>query len=142
MKTVQDLLSAKGDAVWSIAPDQTVYDAIALMSEKNVGALMVVENGELKGIVTERDYAREVVLRDRSSRTTKVSEIMTGNVTSVTPKQGIDDCMLLMTEKRFRHLPVVDQGKLVGVLSMPDLVRAVVEEQQYVIDQLENYISH
>jgi CBS domain-containing protein len=141
MKTVKDLLADKGDQVWSVSPDQSVLEAISLMAEKNVGALMVVQDSSLAGIVSERDYTRSIVLQDRSSKGTTVREIMTENVTTVEPQHTIEDCMTLMTEKSFRHLPVLQDGKLVGVLSMPDLVRAVVAEQQNTISQLKDYIS-
>ncbi len=141
MRTVKDLLAVKGDTVWSVSPDQSVFEALVLMAEKKIGALMVVEDSEIAGILSERDYARSVILMDRSSKTTKVREIMSDKVLSVQPDHTIEACMALMTEKGFRHLPVLQQGKLVGVLSMQDLVRSVVEEQKHVISQLESYIN-
>ena len=141
MKNVKDILAKKGSTIWSIGPDQSVFEAVKLMAEKRIGALMVLDDGELCGIVSERDYARSVVLLERASKETLVREIMTSRVVFVEPTQTIQDCMALMTEKRFRHLPVMDEGKLVGVLSMPDLVGAVIADQQYVISQLENYIN-
>ena len=141
MKTVKDLLAVKGDQVWSVSPEQSVLEAISLMAEKNVGALMVLQDSSLVGIVSERDYTRSIVLQNRSSQGTTVREIMTENVSSVGPHHTIEDCMTLMTEKRFRHLPVLQEGILVGVLSMPDLVRTVVAEQQNTISQLKDYIS-
>lgn len=141
MKKVKDLLANKGSTIWSVTPDVSVFEAVKLMAEKHIGVLMVVEKGELCGVVSERDYARRVVLLDRGSKTTLVREIMTERVVFVEPEQTIQDCMALMTEKSFRHLPVMDDGKLIGVLSMTDLVRALVADQQYVISQLENYIN-
>ncbi len=138
MKTVDDLLKVKGDAVWSVKPDQAVIDALKIMSEKNIGALMVVENDKLVGIVSERDFTRNVVLQDRSPSDTKVMEIMSGSVISVVPEDTLDHCMAIMTEKGFRHLPVLDYNGLAGVLSMPDLVRIIVEQQQFTIAQLED----
>lgn len=141
MKTVKDLLVGKGSDVWSISPERSVLDAITLMAEKDIGALMVLEGTALVGVVSERDYTRSIILQDRSSRDTTVSEIMSDQVTYVEPHHTIDDCMNLMTKKRFRHLPVLQDKTVVGVLSMPDLVAAVVDEQRDTITQLENYIS-
>lgn len=137
LQTVQDLLSVKGDLVWSIESNQSVIDALRLMSEKNIGALMVVEHGKLVGVMSERDYTRNVVLKDRSSMDTQVKDIMSKNVVTVDPDETLDQCMALMTEKNFRHLPAVKDGQLVGVLSMPDLVRIIVQQQQFTISQLE-----
>ncbi|MGB1257049.1 MAG: TusE/DsrC/DsvC family sulfur relay protein [Thiolinea sp.] len=138
LQTVQDLLAVKGDSVWSIAPEQGVIDALRLMSEKDIGALMVVEQGRLVGLMSERDYTRDIILKDRSSKTTKVKDIMSENVCTVAPDETLDHCMALMTEKSFRHLPVVKAGQLVGVLSMPDLVRIIVQQQQFTISRLES----
>ena len=137
LQTVQDLLAVKGDSVWSIEPDQGVIDALELMSEKNIGALIVVEQGRLVGIMSERDYTRGVVLQNRSTMDTKVKDIMSENVFTVAPDETLDHCMALMTEEGFRHLPVVKDDQLVGVLSMPDLVRIIVQQQQFTIAQLE-----
>lgn len=141
METVKELLAHKDSHIWSVTPESSVYDALSLMAEKGVGAVLVIENDELCGILSERDYARKVVLVDRASKSTLVSEIMTSRVVFVEPTQTVDDCMALMTDKRIRHLPVMDNNKVVGVLSIGDLVRAVIAEQQFVISQLENYIS-
>lgn len=141
MKTVSDVLARKGRDVWSISPDESIFEAITVMARKNIGALMVIEDTNLLGIVSERDYARRVVLRNRSSKSTHVREIMTTNVTSVTPQQTIEICMSLMTHNSFRHLPVVEKGGVVGVLSMPDLVREIVEEQKSKTHQLESNSS-
>lgn len=141
MKTVAELLGGKGNAsVYTISPDQTVLEAVALMADKGIGALLVTEGSEVVGIITERDYARKVVLLERSSQATPVSDIMTANVMYVQPSQTSSECMRLMTEKRLRHLPVMDNGKLVGLLSIGDLVKGVISDQQETIDQLEQYI--
>ena len=138
LQTVKDLLTVKGDAVWSIEPDQGVIDALKLMAEKDVGALMVVEQGRLVGLMSERDYTRDIILKDRSSMSTQVKDIMSEGVVTVAPDETLDQCMALMTEKGFRHLPVVEGEQLVGVLSMPDLVRIIVQQQQFTIAQLES----
>ena len=140
MTTVQRLLQHKGHTVWSIAPDASVFEAVQLMADKRVGALMVVDRNELIGLISERDYAREIVLKDRVSRDTPVSAIMTRRVLYVRPQQTLDECMALMTEKRIRHLPVVDAGKLSGVLSIGDLVKEVIADREETIKQLESYI--
>lgn len=140
MKTVSQLLQAKGGGVASVTPETTVFDALKLMAEKNIGALLVMNDGALRGILSERDYARKVILLGKSSHELKVREIMSEEVVSVTPVQTVDDCMSLMTGRRIRHLPVLDEGKVVGVLSIGDLVKAVIEMQQQTIQQLESYI--
>lgn len=141
MISVKQLLQAKGNAVWSISPDATVYDALKLLAEKDVGALLVLENERLVGIISERDYARKVILKGKTSMDTPVREIMTANVVTVRPDQTIDDCMTLMTEKRIRHLPVLEGEQLVGVISIGDVVKAIISQQEFVIEQLENYIT-
>ncbi len=141
MKLVQHLLDAKGDDVISIAPDASVFDAIKLMADKAVGSLAVMEGGELKGIVTERDYARKVIIKGRASESTTVSEIMTPDVLVATPDQTVNRCMAVMTKKSIRHLPVVADKTVVGMLSMRDLVQAIIADQQEEIEQLEHYIS-
>ena len=141
MKRVRDILKVKGNQVWSIAPDASVYDAMKLMADKGIGALLVMEGDALVGIISERDYARKVILLGRSSRTTQVREIMTSRVAYTEPEQNIEECMALMTEMRIRHLPVMDSGKLVGVISIGDLVKAIITEQKFIIEQLERYIS-
>jgi len=141
MQTVGDFLKVKGDVVWSIKPDDAVIDALKLMSEKNIGALMVLDNKKLVGIVSERDFTRDIVLRDRSPVDTKVKEIMSDKVVSVEPADTLEQCMTLMTERKFRHLPVLDHDQLAGVLSMPDLVGIIVEQQQFTISQLEDRTS-
>jgi CBS domain-containing protein len=141
MTTVQRLLERKGHTVWSIGPDASVFEAVQLMADKRVGALMVVERNQLVGVISERDYAREVVLKDRVSRDTPVSAIMTQRVLYVRPDQALEECMALMTEKHLRHLPVLDDGRLVGVISMRDVVKDLIAEKEFLIEQMENYIS-
>jgi CBS domain-containing protein len=141
MKTVKQLLEGKGRQVWSVHPDTTVYDALRLMAEKGIGALVVVHDGDLVGLVSERDYARKVILEGRSSRETAVAEIMSETILHVSPDQTINDCMALMTDKKFRHLPVLEDGRIVGILSIGDLVKAIIAEQEFVIEQMEHYIS-
>lgn len=139
--TVARLLASKGNDTWSIAPDATVYDAIARMAEHGIGALLVLEEDRLVGIVSERDYARKVILQDRSSRDTLVRTIMTTDVMSVRPDQSIEGCMTLMTEKRIRHLPVLENGQVVGILSIGDLVKFIIADREHLIEQLEGYIT-
>jgi CBS domain-containing protein len=142
MATVSQILRSKPDrAVHTIAPGATVYDAVKLMAEKNIGAVLVVEGGAIVGVLTERDYARKVVLMARSSRETPVREIMTAPVMYVSPERTSEECMALMTENRFRHLPVLDKGRLVGLVSIGDLVKDVISEQKFIIEQLEHYIA-
>lgn len=141
MKTVADILNAKGRQVFSAAPDDSVFDAIKMMSDKGIGGIVIMAGDKLVGIMTERDYARKVVLDGKSSRNASVKEIMTDQVLCVTPEQTIDECMALMTDKRARHLPVLENDKVVGVISIGDLVKAVIHEQQILIDQLQNYIT-
>jgi CBS domain-containing protein len=142
MKTAADLLKAKAhQSVYTITPGASVFDAVKLMSEKNIGALLVMEGEEVAGIVTERDYARKIILMSRSSKETPVREIMTSAVMYVHPTQTSEECMVLMTENRMRHLPVMDGNKLVGLISIGDLVKAIISDQQFTIEQLEHYIS-
>jgi CBS domain-containing protein len=143
MKNVKDILNSKVDPeTYSVSPDVMVWDAIKLMSEKSVGALLVTQigTGNLVGIISERDYMRKVALLGRSSKSTEVKDIMTSNPITVTPEETMDACMALMTEKRIRHLPVVDDGKIFGMLSIRDLLESTMEEQQHLILQLEQYI--
>lgn len=140
MTTVRQLLDRKGRAIYSLGPEDPVLEAIELMAEHHVGAMLVMQGDSLVGIVSERDYARKVVLKGRSSSETPVWQIMSAPVITVTPEQTIDDCMRLVTEKRIRHLPVVQNGKVTGVISIGDLVKAVIEDQQRTIEQLEAYI--
>ncbi len=140
MKTVSQLLQGKGGGVLSVTPESSVFAALKLMAEKNIGALLVMNGDALRGIMSERDYARKVILLGKSSHELAVRDIMSDKVVSVTPKQTVDDCMGLMTGRRIRHLPVLDNGRVVGVLSIGDLVKAVIEEQKQTIQQLESYI--
>ncbi|MGQ4661582.1 CBS domain-containing protein [Lysobacter sp. F6437] len=141
MRSVRHLLEAKAPEVFAIGPDAPVIDAIRLMAEKHIGALLVIEGGRLAGIVSERDYARKVVLQGRSSASTPVREIMTAEVLSVGLDDTTDRCMQLVTSKRIRHLPVVADGEVLGVVSIGDLVKAVIEDQQLELDQLQRYIA-
>lgn len=141
MGTVSNILDTKGNETFSITPDTPVYHALELMVEKNVSALLVMEEGKLAGIFTERDYARKVVLKGKSSRETPIGEIMTRDLITVTPDSSIDDCMQLMTGKFIRHLPVVADNKLVGIISIGDVVRRIIEEQKAIIGHMEQYIT-
>ena len=141
MTTVRDILKHKGSEVFSVRPDDTVFDSLQLMSDKGVGALLVMDGDKLVGIVTERDYARKVILEGKSSRTSSVDEVMTRRVLCASPERTVDECMALMTDKRARHLPVLDHKEVVGVISIGDLVKAMISEQQVLIDQLQHYIS-
>ena len=141
MNFVADILKAKGRDVWTVSFDSTVYDALQQMADKNVGALLVVEGGQLVGVFSERDYARKVILHGKASKDTLVKEIMSTEVFWVRPDQTIAVCMELMTNKRVRHLPVLDQGRLVGVISIGDAVKAIISEQEFAIQQLEQYIT-
>jgi CBS domain-containing protein len=141
MVRVRYLLAFKDKAVWTIEPEEPVLDAIQLMADKHIGALPVVRGEELVGIISERDYARKVILLGRSSTDTPVWQIMSSPVTTVSPEEAVHRCMEIMTEQRIRHLPVLERGKLVGIISIGDLVKAVIEEQQHTIDQLERYIA-
>ena len=141
MATVKQLLQGKGHEVWSIGPEASVYDAVAMMADKEVGALVVMEGETLVGVLSERDYARKVDLEGRTSRDTKIEDVMTSRVAYARPEQSVEECMAMMTEKRVRHLPVMDGDKVLGIISIGDLVKAIIEEQQHVIEQLEQYIS-
>jgi len=141
MKLVKQLLDSKGHDVLSIAPSASVLDAIKLMAEKGVGALIVMDGDAMTGIVTERDYARKVILKGRSSDETPVSDIMSTGVISTSPDQTVNSCMSVMTDKRIRHLPVVEGNKVTGLVSIGDLVKAIIADQQEEIEQLEHYIS-
>src|ERR1700723_4275851 len=141
MQTVAQLLNSKGTEVFSVQPSDSVLHAIEVMATRHVGALLVMNQGSLLGIISERDYARKVILKNRSSHDTPVSDIMTSPAVSVTPDDTVHHCMQLMTDGRFRHLPVVKAGRVVGMLSIGDLVKAVIEEQSKHIEQLERYIA-
>lgn len=141
MKLVQHLLAAKGSQVISISPDASVFDAIKLMADEGIGSLVVLDGDTLAGIVTERDYARKVILKGRSSEQTPVADIMTSEVLTTAPDARVDRCMAMMTDKRCRHLPVVEDGAIVGMISIGDLVQAIIADQKEEIEQLEHYIS-
>ena len=142
MKSVAQILKAKADqTIYTIAPTASVFEAVKLMAEKNIGALVVMENEKAVGIITERDYARKIVLMARSSKDTVVREIMTASAMYVSLLQGSEECMALMTENRVRHLLVIDNGKLLGLVSIGDLVRDTISEQKFIIQQLEHYIT-
>lgn len=141
MKTVSEILRNKGHEVYSVSPDASVFDALEIMAEKNVGALLVISDDGLQGIISERDYARKVILEGKASRDTRVSEIMSSRVISVSPGRSVEECMALMIDKRIRHLPVYDGESLTGIISIGDVVKAVIDEQDFVIDQLFQYIT-
>lgn len=141
MTTVQQLLASKGSEVVGIGPGATVYEALRLMGEHNIGALVVLERGRLIGILSERDYARKVILKGKRSRETAVSEIMTPDPVTVHPSDSLETCMQLMTERRVRHLPVLQDGRLVGIVSIGDAVKAIMAQQAFMIEQLEQYIG-
>jgi len=140
MTTVRNLLQNKGSHVWGIEPDVMVIDAIKLMAEKGIGALVVTDGSAVVGVLSERDYARKVLLKGRSSKTTPVRDIMSTNVVFARPEDNVEQCMNVMTDKRVRHLPVMEGGALVGLVSIGDLVKAIITEQQETIEHLENYI--
>jgi CBS domain-containing protein len=141
MKTVHDILRKKGYDIWSVGPTTPIYETLQLMDEKNVGAVLVLDAGTLVGVFSERDYARKVVLKGKASKETPVGDAMTAPVTCVRPDQPIEECMALMTDKRVRHLPVIQNNQLTAVISIGDVVQAIISEQEFLIDQLENYIT-
>ena len=141
MKTVRDVLKVKGRDVWSVGPEATVLEALQRMAAKEIGALAVVDGARLVGIISERDYARKVFLLGRSSPTTLVKEIMTSHVVHTHLDQPIEECMAVMTDKRVRHLPVIEDGNLVGIISIGDLVKAIIADQKFIIEQLERFIT-
>lgn len=141
MFTVRQLLESKGHEIWSVAPDAPVFAALELLAEKEIGALLVLEGDDLVGIVSERDYARKVALRGKTSAQTEVREIMTADVHVISPTRNLREVMELMTEQRIRHLPVVEEGKLLGLISIGDVVKNIIEQQEFEIDQLQNYIT-
>ena len=142
MKTVRQLLEGKGQLLLWVAPGARVIDALRAMADKDVGSVLVMEDGRLKGIFTERDYSRKIALVGKTSSGTLVAEVMTEKVVFVRPAQTVDECMAIMTEKRCRHLPVIDGDKVLGVVSIGDLVKETISEQEFIIHQLENYIMH
>jgi CBS domain-containing protein len=141
MGKVRDILRIKGSSIFSVTPTTTIYEALELMVEKNIGALLVSDHDKLVGIFTERDYARKVILKGKSSRDTSVGEAMTANPFTVTPDASIDECMKLMSGKKFRHIPVVLNEGLLGMISIGDVVKFIIDEQRYIIEDLEHYIT-
>ncbi|MBN1866949.1 CBS domain-containing protein [Candidatus Sumerlaeota bacterium] len=141
MITVSEVLQSKGGEVWSVTPETMVFDAVQLLAEKEIGALVVVEEDRPAGMLSERDYTRKVVLEGKSSKNTPVGDIMSRRVVCVGPQQSMEECMALMTDKHIRHLPVMDKGQLVGIVSIGDVVKAVISEKQFVIEQMEHYIQ-
>ncbi|MCH9809160.1 MAG: CBS domain-containing protein [Alphaproteobacteria bacterium] len=141
MSTVKQLLRSKGNQVWTVTPRHTVYEAISIMAEKNVGSLLVMDGGKLAGIVTERHYARNVILKGKSSPKTLVGDIMDKKVVCARSTETIDGCMDLMTRRRVRHLPVLEKGELIGIVSIGDVVKSIIDDQNFIIGQLEHYIG-
>jgi CBS domain-containing protein len=141
MNTVADILGVKGHAVWSVASNATVLDALRIMAEHDIGAVLVFDADKLVGILSERDYARKVALAGRSSKDSQVKDIMTGNVVCIGPERGIDECMALMTQRRVRHLPVMDRKRVVGMVSIGDVVKATIDDKESTIAQLQSYIT-
>jgi CBS domain-containing protein len=141
MTTIGQLLKTKGNEIWSIAPQATIYEALQVMSEKDVGALLVVHKGDVVGIFSERDYARKLILKGKFSKDTSVEELMTRKVLYVGPESTIEDCMALMTAKSVRHLPILKDERLIGIVTLGDVVKQIISDQEFTIHQLENYIS-
>jgi CBS domain-containing protein len=141
MSTVRNLLQSKGKHIFSVSPDITVYQALEIMLDKGIGAILIVENEKFVGIFTERDYARKLILKGKASKETLLREVMTENPITVTPDNTIEECMVQMSDRKFRHLPVMENGQLVGLISVGDLVKFIIEEQKYIIDNLQHYIS-
>jgi CBS domain-containing protein len=141
LKSVRQVLNEKGYAVETVTPETSVYDALQKLSNLGVGALVVVKDGEIRGLISERDYARKGILQGRHAKDTRVEEIMTRRVITVEPQQTVEACMVLMTEKRIRHLPVVEEGRLVGIVSIGDVVKAIIEAQRLTIEELERYVT-
>ncbi len=141
MYTVREILQTKDSQLWTIAVDASVFEALEIMAEKNIGSLLVVENDQLRGIFSERDYARGIVLKGKTSKQTSVAELMTKQVVYVAPDDRLKECMALMTSKRVRHLPVYQDGKLIGIVSIGDLVKQIISDQEFTIRELEKYIT-
>ncbi|MCZ2074467.1 MAG: CBS domain-containing protein [Bryobacteraceae bacterium] len=141
VETVCSILRRKGGEAWTISPESTVYDALLMLADRDIGALLVVESGRLVGIISERDYARKVILKDKKSKDTTVHEIMATDLVTVTPDHTVDECMRIMTRHRIRHLPVLEKGKLAGLVSIGDLVNSIISAQAETINQLSNYIK-
>lgn len=141
MSKISEILDQRSKEIWSVRSDQPVLEAIRIMAEKGIGALLVMDDGRLVGVLSERDYARKVILEDRSSKNTLIREIMTRDVFTVSPQSEVSECMTIMTDNDFRHLPVLQGDEVVGMISIGDLVKVVIREQQFTIDQLEHYIT-
>ena len=141
MTTIAQLLNAKGNQIWSVEPKATIFEALEIMSEKEIGALLVMEDGKLTGIFSERDYARKVILKGKSSKETPVGELMTKKVFYIDPQKTINDCMAMMTAKRIRHVPVIEDNQVVGIVTIGDVVNQIISEQEVTINHLENYIT-
>jgi CBS domain-containing protein len=141
MTTVRSVLRSKGNTIWSVTPETTVFDALKVMAEKNIGALLVMHKETVAGIFSERDYARKIVLKGESLHSTIMKDVMTSAVLSIHPEYSIEECMALMTAKHVRHLPVIENGSLIGLVSIGDVVKAIISEHEYTIKQLENYIT-
>ena len=141
MTTIAQLLNAKGKQIWSVEPKATIFQALEIMSEKGIGALLVMEDGKLKGIFSERDYARKVILKGKSSKETPVGELMTKKVFYIDPQKTTNDCMAMMTAKRIRHLPVIEDNQVMGIVTIGDVVNQIISEQEVTINHLENYIT-
>ena len=141
MISIKELLKKKSGDIWSISPQASVYQALELMAQKEVGALLVMENDKLVGIFSERDYARKIILKGKASKETPVSELMTTNVYYVTPDNTLEEAMALMTSKHIRHLPIMNQGKISGIVTLGDVVKKIISEQKLTIDELENYVT-
>ncbi len=141
MKTVKNIFQNKSTAIFSVSPDTSVLDALQVMMDKNISALLVMEGPDLKGIFTERDYARKIILQGKSSKETKIKDVMTASLEVINLNSSIDHCMQIMTDKHIRHLPIIDNGKVAGMISIGDLVKFVIEDQKQTIEQLQSYIS-
>ena len=141
MTTIAQLLNAKGDQIWSVEPKATIFEALEIMSEKEIGALLVMEDGKLMGIFSERDYARKVILKGKSSKETPVGELMTKKVFYIGSQKTINDCMAMMTAKRIRHVPVIEDNQVMGIVTIGDVVNQIISEQEVTINHLENYIT-
>ena len=141
MTTIAQLLNAKGKQIWSVEPKATIFEALEIMSEKEIGALLVMEDGKLTGIFSERDYARKVILKGKSSKETPVGELMTKKVFYIDPQKTINDCMAMMTAKRIRHVPVIEDNQVMGIVTIGDVVNQIISEQEVTINHLENYIT-
>ena len=141
MITIRHLLDTKGYEIWSISPNATVYEAIELLADKDIGAVLVMDDGKLEGILSERDYARRLILKGRTSKGTEVRDVMTSDVLTLNPDNTLEECMALMTQKHVRHIPILEEGKVIGIVSIGDAVNATIANQEFLIEQLEKYIQ-